>query len=301
MKNAIVAPALALAALLAAGSARAQAVSLIHLASIYEDDRDRPLKAPEGVACDDQGRVVVSDTGNGRLVALTFKDRRVSGGGEVRLAQLPSPGALQLDSKGMLLVLDIKVRKIGRVDPAGQFQGYLELKGVASPSAVVPGAFAVSGAGAVYVLDLAGVKVLVADRDGTVVRQLDLPRGGAVFADLAVDPAGTIYALDAVGSSIWVAAVSATAFKPLVQGMKEVMPFPTHLVPSRGRLLVTDQNGHGMAVFGIDGSYQGRLLGMGWTDGLVYYPSQGCISGKEELFLADRYNNRVQAFSMTVK
>lgn len=301
MKNAIVAPALALAALLAAGSARAQAVSLVHLASIYEDDRDRPLKAPEGVACDDRGRVVVSDTGNGRLVTLTFKDRRVSGGGEVRLAQLPSPGALQLDSKGMLLVLDIKARKIGRVDPAGQFQGYLELKGIASPSAVVPGAFAVSGAGAVYVLDLAGVKVLVADREGTVVRQLDLPRGGAVFADLAVDPAGTIYALDAVGSSIWVAAASATAFKPLVQGMKEVMPFPTHLVPSRGRLLVTDQNGHGMAVFGIDGSYQGRLLGMGWTDGLVYYPSQACISGKEELFLADRYNNRVQAFSMTVK
>jgi streptogramin lyase len=300
VKNATIGPALALAALLAAGSARAQAVSLIHLASIYEDDKGRPLKEPEGVACDDRGRVVVADTGNGRLLTLSFTNRRVSGGAEVRLAQLPAPAAVQLDAKGNLLVLDRKVRKIARVDAGGQFQGYLEVKGVASPSAVVPGAFKVDGAGSLVILDLAGEKVLVLDPGGTVVRQLDLPRGGT-FADLAVDPAGTLYALDAVGSSIWVADKSATAFKPLVQGMKEIIHFPTHLAPSRGRLFVTDQNGHGIAIFGIDGSYQGRLLGMGWTDGLVYYPSQLCISEAEELFLVDRYNSRVQVFSMTVK
>jgi len=300
VKNATIGPALALAALLAGGSARAQAVSLIHLASIYEDDKDRPLKEPEGVACDDRGRVVVADTGNGRLLTLSFTNRRVSGGAEVRLAQLPAPAAVQLDAKGNLLVLDRKLRKIARVDAGGQFQGYLEVKGVASPSAVVPGAFKVDGAGSLVILDLAGEKVLVLDPGGTVVRQLDLPRGGT-FADLAVDPAGTLYALDAVGSSIWVADKSATFFKPLVQGMKEIVHFPTHLVPSRGRLFVTDQNGHGIAIFGIDGSYQGRLLGMGWTDGLVYYPSQLCISEAEVLFLVDRYNSRVQAFSMTVK
>lgn len=301
MKNATIGPALALVALLAAGSARAQAVSLIHLASIYEDEKDRPLKQPEGVACDDQGRVVVADTGNGRLLTLSFTNRRVSGGTEVRLAQLPSPAAVQFDAKGNLLVLDRKLWKVARLDGRGQFQGYLEVKGAASSPAVVPGAFKVGGAGSLVVLDLAGERVLVLDPEGSVLRQLDLPRGGAVFADLAVDPAGTLYALDAVGASIWVADKSATAFKPLVQGMKEIVHFPTHLVPSRGRLFVTDQNGHGIAVFGIDGSYQGRLLGMGWTDGLVYYPSQLCISASEELFLVDRYNSRVQVFSMTVK
>jgi DNA-binding beta-propeller fold protein YncE len=292
---------LSLVALLAAEAARAQAVSLVHVASIYEDDKDRPLKHPEGVVCDGKGRVVVADGGNGRLVALTFANRRVSGGAEIRLAQLPVPAALQLDPKGNVLVLDRKVRKIGRVDPAGQFQGYVEVKGVSSPSAVVPGAFKVDAAGSLYLLDIASVKVLVLDPEGTAVRQLDLPRGGAVFTDLAVDPASTIYALDAVRSSIWVADKSAAAFKPLVQDMKEVMHFPTHVAVNRGRLFVTDQNGHGLAVFGIDGSYQGRLLGMGWTDGLVYYPSQVCLSGAEELFLADRYNSRVQVFSMTVK
>ncbi len=62
-----------------------------------------------------------------------------------------------------------------------------------------------------------------------------------------------------------------------------------------------DQNGHGIVTLGLDGSYQGRQLGVGSTEGLVYYPSQLCISGSEELFLVDRYNSRVQVFSMTVK
>ena len=292
---------LALVALLGAEAARAQAISLVHVASIYEDDKDRSLKQPEGVVCDGPGRVVVSDGGNGRLVALTFKNRRVSGGAEIRLAQLPVPASLQLDPRGNVLVLDRKVRKIGRVDPAGQFLGYVEIKGVPSPSSVVPGAFKVDAAGSLYLLDLTSVKVLVLDPQGTVVRQLDLPGGGAVFTDLAVDPAANIYAVDAVKSSIWVADKSAAAFKPLVQDMKEVMHFPTHVAVSRGRLFVTDQNGHGLAVFGIDGSYQGRLLGLGWTDGLVYYPAQLCLSEAEELFLADRYNSRVQIFSMTAK
>lgn len=290
---------LSLAALLASPAARAQAISLVHVASIYEDDKDRPLKQPEGVACDDQGRVVIADTGNGRLMSLTFKNRRVASAAEVRLPQIGIPAAVQLDPKGNTLVLDRKARKVGRVDVAGQFQGWLEPKG--APGPVIPGALKVDGGGAIYLLDLTSVKVLVTDPDGNVTRQLDLPRGGAVFTDLAVDPAGNVYALDAVGSTIWVADKAATAFKQLVQGMKDVVQFPTWLAVSRGRLFVTDQNGHGLAVFGIDGSYQGRLLGLGWTDGLVYYPAQLCISEAEGLFLADRYNSRVQVFSMTVK
>ncbi|HEU4382187.1 MAG TPA: NHL repeat-containing protein [Anaeromyxobacteraceae bacterium] len=301
MTNAKTRLALSLAALLAAPAARAQAISLVHVASIYEDEKDRPLNKPEGVVCDDQGRVVIADTGNGRLVTLSFANKRVTGGAEVRLAQLPSPAELQLDPKGNVLVLDRKARKIGRVDAAGQFQGFLEVKGVPSPSSVLPAAFKVDKSGAVYLLDLTSVKVLVLDPEGSVTRQLDLPRDGALFTDLAVDPAGSVYALDPVGSTIWVADKAASAFKLLVRGVKEVVSFPTWLTVSRGRLLVTDQNGHGLAVFGIDGSYQGRLLGLGWTDGLVYYPAQLCISEAEDLFLADRYNSRLQIFSMTVK
>ena len=288
----------ALAALLLAGTARAQAPVLTHTVSIYEDEKGQPLKAPEGVACGQDGRLVVADTGNGRLVRLAYRNGVVSGGTPVLLPQLPYPVRLQLDSQGGLWVLDRKVRRIGRVDPTGAFAGYLEVRGVTSPEAVVPGAFKLDAAGNVYLLDLAGVRVLVLDASGAVQRQLDLPRKPAFFTDVAVDPAGTVYAVDAAGGAVWSAPKSAKAFALLAKGLKDNMSFPGSLAVSRGRLFVVDQNGDGVVVLGLDGSYQGRQLGIGWSEGLVYYPAQLCLDESGSAFLADRYNNRVQIFSM---
>jgi hypothetical protein len=289
---------LALASLALPRPAGAQAVSLVHLTSIYEDEAGRPLQGPEGVACSADGRVVVADTGNARLVRLEYKARALSGGTEVKLAQIASPAAIQMDAKGNVLVLDRKARKIARIDAAGALQGFVEVKGASAP--VMPGGFKRDEAGQIYLIDLAGVQVLVLDAGGTVSRQLALPREG-MFTDLAVDPAGTLYAVDAAHSVIWSAERSATAFKALTKSMKELVHFPIAIAVSRGRLYVTDQFGHGLAVFGIDGSYQGRLLALGWGEGLVYYPAQVCIDDKDQLFLADRFNNRVQIFGMTAK
>jgi len=59
-----------------------------------------------------------------------------------------------------------------------------------------------------------------------------------------------------------------------------------------------DQNGGGVVVLGQDGSYRGRQLGMGWKEGLLYYPSQMCVSGGEIAVIADRENSRVQVFKL---
>jgi sugar lactone lactonase YvrE len=286
--------------LLWAGTARAQSVSLVHAASIYADERDRPLGAPEGVACSDDGRLVVSDTGNGRLVLMAFKNRAPGGGTELKLAQLPSPADAAIDAAGAIWVLDRKLRKLARLDPAGAFQGYLEPTGEGLGPVQV-GAFALGSGGTTFLLDLAGVQVLVADQGGRVVRRLALPRGGRFFTGLTVDAAGTLYAVDAVRSSIWSAARDATELRQLVRDQKDLMTFPVHIAASRGRLYVSDQNGHGIVVYGIDGSYQGRLLSMGWAEGQVYYPSQICLTEHDELFVADRYNNRLQAFTVTAR
>ena len=285
------------AALLAAATARAQAPVLTHTVSIYEDEKGQPLKAPEGVACGDGEKLVVADTGNGRLLRLLYRNGVVSGGTPLVLSQLPYPVRLQLDGQGVLWVLDRKVRRIGRVDASGAFAGYLEVKGV-PPESVVPGAFKLDAGGNVYLLDLAGVRALVLDASGAVQRQLDLPKKPAFFTDLAVDPAGTVYAVDASGGAVWSAPKAAKAFTLLAKGLKDNMSFPGSLTVSRGRLYVVDQNGDGVVVLGLDGTYQGRQLGIGWSEGLVYYPGQLCLDEGGSAFLADRYNNRVQIFSM---
>ncbi len=276
--------------------ARAQGVAFVHDATIYVDAKEKPLKAPEGVGCTDAGYVVVADTGNERLLVYSYKDARLTGGSEVKIAQLTTPVRVQVDAQGDVLALDAKTRKIVKVSAAGAFGGTLEPKGLNDAGKVVIGAFKIGPRGVVVVLDVAGRRALVLDASGTVQRQVEIPKEAGTVTDVAVDQSGTLYAVDAVSASVWSADKDAKAFKALTQSMKDRMNFPVYLTAGKGRLMLVDQFGNGVVVLGVDGSYQGRQLSIGWSDGLVYYPSQLCITDGGTAFLADRYNNRVQVF-----
>jgi hypothetical protein len=77
------------------------------------------------------------------------------------------------------------------------------------------------------------------------------------------------------------------------------MRFPTSITTDgRGIIYLTDRNGGKVVVLGQDGSYLGRLSGMGWKEGFLNYPSQVSINGKGEIFIADTLNNRVQIFTI---
>ncbi|BDG09247.1 hypothetical protein AMPC_23600 [Anaeromyxobacter paludicola] len=289
MKNVLV-----LALLAAAPAARAE-LAFVSRGPVYADSKNAPLKAPEGVGCAD-GTLVVADTGNGRLVSYEWRDGVVSGGTEIKLAQVTHPVRVQLDGQGNLLVLDRKAKKIARLDPKGAFQGWLEPKGAAG---VVPQAFKLDAAGDVWVLDQTSNAVLALDPTGALKSKVELPKGG-IFVDLTVDAAGTVYALDARGAEVWSVEKGGAAFKLLSKGLKESMNFPAYLThDGKGTLLVVDQNGMGVVLLGIDGSYLGRRLALGWTEGAVYYPAQLCLTPGGEMVVADRGNNRVDLFSVT--
>ncbi|GAO02341.1 NHL repeat-containing protein [Anaeromyxobacter sp. PSR-1] len=276
------------------GPAVGAAQAFRHQTTVYSDPKEGQLRRPEGVACGAGGAVVVADTGNARLLLYTYRDGSLSGGTQVKLAQVPYPYRVQLDPKGEVLVLDEKLRKIVRLDAKGAFLGNVDLQG--APAGTLPGAFKVDGAGNLYVLDVLGPRVLVTDPAGKVIRQVELPREGAQFTDVAVDGGGTLYAVDAVGAGIWTADKGATAFKRLTESRKDVMSFPTYLAFHQGKLYVVDQHGGGIAILGSDGSFQGRQLALGWSPGLVYYPAQICFEPDGAVFVADRGNDRIQVF-----
>jgi sugar lactone lactonase YvrE len=287
---------LALAALAAAPSA-ARAAAWKHELSIYQDDKEGPLKAPEGVACGDKGAIVIADTGNGRLLTYSYRDGKLTGGTSVRLAEASYPVRVQIDSKGNVLVLDRKSRRIVRVDAAGRFAGAVEWRGIVGGAAVAPGGFKVDPSDSLVVLDVAARRVLVAEQGGKVLREIPLPRGDEEFTDVAVDGNGRIFAVDAVGARLWMADKGAKAFAPIGVSLKDRVSFPIYLVESRGRLYLVDQNGNGIALLGPDGTFQFRELEMGWSDGRVYYPNQMCVTDEGLAVVADRNNNRVQIFS----
>ena len=182
------------------------------------------------------------------------------------------------------------------MDAKGIYAGTVEVKGRPSASSIVPTSFKLDAADALYLLDVAGRRVLVLDANGTVTRQLELPKTGE-FTDVAVDLAGTN-------------SPSTASTRRLVGG-EERHRLRRHRQEHEGQDELPRLDGveQGEALprrsstgmesnLGIDGSYQGRQLAIGWNDGCVYYPSQLCITEGGAAFLADRNNNRVQYFSL---
>lgn len=286
---------LLLAALLLAGAARAETLTLTWEATAYQDGKEGKLKSPDGVACTDAGQVVVADTGNGRLVSYKYKDGAFAFVAEIKYPQLGFPTRVQIDSKGDVLSLDQKTRRIARTGASG-FAGWFEIGEV--PGALpFPVSFKLDKNDHVVVLDLGSARVLVLDPSGKLERTLPLPKARG-FTDVAVDRQGNLFAVDAVEAVVWVADPKATAFKPLTKSLKGYMNFPVYAaVTERGFLVLVDRHGNGLAVVGPEGSFLGRRLSIGSGDGFLYYPSQLCLTSGGEVFVADRNNHRVQAFA----
>ncbi len=279
-----------------AAGAQAASLTLTHAGSVYADADGGALKAPEGIACTDDGRVVVADSGNGRLVFYAYKDGKFEAGKQIKFAELGFPVRVQIDRAGNVFALDQKGKRIVRVGLEGKFDGYVSLKGVPIEQGFVPVAFKVDRAGNGYVLDISSSRVVVLDKTGAFQRELPTPKG-RFMSDVGVDAAGNLYVVDPIAGAVFKAAKGAQAFAPFAQGLKEYLNFPVYVdFSDRGQLLLVDQNGNGLVVLGPDGGFQGRQLSIGWSDGLVYYPAQICAETKGVIFVADRNNNRVQAF-----
>lgn len=261
------------------------------------DGKSQPLKAPEGIACTERGYLVVGDTGNRRLLLFNVREGRVTGGEELALPQLTAPVRVQIDSRGNILALDGKLHRVVRIASNGTFEKVIEPSGLPGLGNVVVGAFKVDAKDTVWLLDIAGRRVLMVDASGAFAGEVPLPKDSVSIMDIALDVGGNLYAIDAVAGTIWIADKGGNGFRALASDLKDKMNFPTGISVSRGRLFIVDQHGNGVVVFGVDGSYMGRQLSVGWTNGLVNYPGQLCLTDSGAAYLADTLNNRVQVFS----
>jgi len=267
--------------------------------AVYLDDRGGGMRQPEGVACDDRGTLVVGDTGGGRLLRYTVEEASVKPTGEIRAREVTAPLRVHLTSRGDALVLDGRERRVARFDARGEFRGFLRPEGVPEPTTVVPRSVKVDRSDRVYLLDVFSARVLVLDTEGRYQRHVPFPRDRGFFSDLAVDARGTIYLLDSLRATLHAAGRNAREFSPLAKDLRAHLSFPTALaIDGRGVLYVVDQNGGGVVLVGQDGTVLGRQLAMGWTEGLLYYPSQACVNDRGQLFIADRGNSRVQIFAV---
>lgn len=289
----------AAALLLPAVLPAAEGVKFRHVASVYADGKDVPLRDPQGIECGGKSHVLlVADTGNGRVVRYAWQDGAVKGGTEIKVPEASAPLRVQGDSKGVVYVLDGKKRRIALVSPEGRFVKYLDPEGLPAPGAFVPKSFRIGPDDNIYVLDILSERVIVLDPAGKYVRHIPFPEKYGFISDLAVDRAGTVLVVDSVGAGVHAAAKDAKAFSPVATAMKEYMNFPTSIATdARGRIYLGDRNGAGIVILGRDGSFIGRQLSHGWKEGLLQYPAEVCVDEDGNVFVADQGNGRIQVFS----
>lgn len=279
---------------------RGAEVKFGYVTSIYSDDKNIPLKQPEGVACDGKSLLLIADTGNGRLLRYIFKNGLLEAKTvEIKSPKLFYPIKTEINSKGEIYILDRKQRKIVRLSSEGEFRGYLNPAGIPPPAAFVPRSFTIDKNDNIYILDILSQRVLILDSGEKYVKQIRFPRQYGFFSDIAVDLKGTVLLLDGVNAVIFSAAINSAAFSPLTESLKQYARFPGSLTTDdRGRIYVVDRNGGSVMILGQDGAFVERQSGFGWKEGRLNYPGQICINVKGEIFVADTRNDRVQIFTL---
>lgn len=276
--------------------ASAEALKLRSIGGIYGDAKDIGFNAPEGVAVAGSDKLFVADTGNGRIVQFAINAEQALAETVITSPELPYPVRLSANSKGELYVLDGKLRRIGRVSN-GAFAGYVAL---GAEGNVVPRSLRVDGANNLWVLDVAGARLIVLDGEGKTIRTVALPmERGTFFSDVALDKHGNAYVLDSIARRVFVVRSDANTAIPFGPSLASDVDFATSLaVDGAGHVLVADQNGAGVVVLAADGAFAGRQSGPGWKEGLLRYPSSMAVEPSGRLFIADRGNNRVAVFGL---
>jgi hypothetical protein len=263
---------------------------------LYVDSKGTALNAPEGVAFGAGTAIAVSDTGSGRIATFRKGAGEITPVAEFKLAEVPYPTRLRITSKGDLLVLDGRSRRIARVAADGAFKGWIDP--AASGAPVVRG-FAIDRQDQLFVLDISVPRVIVTDLAGKPAREIPLPAGNSFFSDVAVGPRGDVFVLDSVGHQVYAVRPGSTEVALLGGNLAEELEFATTLaVADTGHLFVVDQYGDGVVILGPDGSFQGRQGAMGLREGFLRYPSAIAYDPAGFVYLADRANNRVQVFAI---
>jgi sugar lactone lactonase YvrE len=272
------------------------------MVSIYTDGKPENkqvmLNHPDGVTFNADGSLIVSDTGNGRLLKYIFKDNVLSTQPlEIKVPEASYPVRTQVNSKGDIYVLDGKQRRIIRLTGSGTFKGYLDPSGVPSPATYVPKNFYIDGNDNIYILDIFSQRVLILNPDGTYRKHIAFPKEYGFFSDLAVDVKGVVFLVDSVNATVFSTANTNTTFIPLTEQLKQYVRFPTSiLIDKNGRIYLLDRNGGSIIMLGQNGSFLGRMSGPGWKDGRLNHPSQISLGSNDEVVVADTSNNRVQIF-----
>ncbi len=256
------------------------------------------IKKPYGVVKDPFGRVLVADTGWGKVLVFDIPNKKFGFIGDGPTGTLSKPCGIATDKDGTLYVSDLVLHRVYVYDKEGHFKYALGKEGrFGQPVGVAVDV----ERRRVYVVDMKKHQFAIFDTDGREIKTIGKRgRGKGEFnypSNVAVAPNGDVYLVDSFNFRVQ-RFDSDGKFLNLWGGRPGNLPG----MFARPKGVAVDRDGH---VFVVDAAFhnvqvftpEGRLLlsfgSIGTGLGHFYLPAGIDITPEGDIFVSSQLNRRV--------
>lgn len=265
-----------------------------------QDNPSDPMRGPLDVAVDNQGRVFVSDTENGRILRFDANGLLEMSFGEQQLEQ---PYGVDV-YRGRVFVADLTTTRIEVFSDGGDFLYTLAESGTDALGSFMPTVLAVDkNSGNIYFADVFEHRILVVDTDGNKKHEFGRPGSGvgelAYVNGIALGSDGKIYVSDSNNARVQVFSADGENVFEVYDGKEYedgAFSLPRGIAVDRdGSVWVADTLTHSISVF--KGNKRKLLFGeLGINEGELYFPNGLTLDSQGNIYIVERGLNRVSIF-----
>lgn len=253
-----------------------------------------------GIAFDQQGRLYVADTENGRVQIFDTQGQFL---GQIKAQPNQEcfrfPRSLAISPQGIVYVTDDLDHRIYKFDTLGKPLGTWKRGRTAEDQPAIPGRILVAPNGLLYLSEPNNRRVLIFDANekqvGTISEGLSAPSG------LAMDAEGRLFVMDSANAVVNIydkGGKLQASFGQKGTGPGEFSVPRDVAVDRHGHIFVADTLNHRIQVFDGSGKHILSLGSKGARPAEFNGPEGLAIGPDDRLYVADRGNGRVQAFNI---